>query len=319
MPEPGQLKPAVSVQGWRQFLTNRKDILDAYDSARDKARGREVQTFHGKVAEAKFRDWLGNFLPKRYGVTSGYVISVGMSSLDKRLHYDVIIYDVLNSPVLWVEDSPDQSKGGQSRAIPAEHVTGVLEVKAAFNPKNVKEAIEHLSTLKPLMQGLSSPDERYKVYLPSNFCCGLVFFELRADSEFSETALRTVTLGAELRQFFGGIILRGEGHDKPLTGRLMLTQGETPLKSDVGRSKASLLNPKQSPDSQSIQIGPDQHLGTMLMWSEVFFAQFAFDILTIMQGTYKTGFLSTFHGLGSEYKETVAKRMAQQDPKPDGR
>ena len=37
-------------QGWMQFLTSRKEMLDAFDSARQKAKTHEVETFHGKVA-----------------------------------------------------------------------------------------------------------------------------------------------------------------------------------------------------------------------------------------------------------------------------
>ena len=43
-------------------------------------------------------------------------------------HFDVIIYDELDAPVLWIEDTPDASPQGRSLAIPVEHVRGVLEV-----------------------------------------------------------------------------------------------------------------------------------------------------------------------------------------------
>ena len=52
-------------------------MLDAYDKAREQARIHEVETYHGKVAEAEFRKWLAGFLPKRYAVTSGYIVSPG--------------------------------------------------------------------------------------------------------------------------------------------------------------------------------------------------------------------------------------------------
>lgn len=127
----------VPSQGWKQILTARDDLLSAYDRARKQARAHEVETFHGRVAEAEFRRWLAGFLPKRYGVTSGYIISPGMDGNCKAPHFDVIIFDQLESPVLWIEDHSDASPQGRSRAIPVEFVQCVLEVKASFSAENV--------------------------------------------------------------------------------------------------------------------------------------------------------------------------------------
>ena len=52
-------------------------MLDAYDQARVNAKGHEIEVSHGPVAEALFRKWLSDFLPKRYGVTSGFIVSQG--------------------------------------------------------------------------------------------------------------------------------------------------------------------------------------------------------------------------------------------------
>ena len=75
-------------QGWKQILTSRKEMLDSYDRAREHARSHEVETYHGNVAEAVFRKWLSDFLPKRYGVTSGYIISPGLGESDKAPHFE---------------------------------------------------------------------------------------------------------------------------------------------------------------------------------------------------------------------------------------
>ena len=80
------------------------------------------------------------------------------------------------------------------------------------------------------------------MHLPSTFCCGLVFFNLLQKDQFSEAALSKVVSGIELRGFFGGLILRGEGHTKALTGRISLLRSETPIESTIGNSKQSLLN-----------------------------------------------------------------------------
>jgi len=73
-------------QGWKQFLTGRDEMLAAYDRARVHSSKRTVQTGHGNVAEAQFRKWLSEFLPKRYGVTSGFIISQGVPNSQDLVH-----------------------------------------------------------------------------------------------------------------------------------------------------------------------------------------------------------------------------------------
>ncbi|WP_354066846.1 DUF6602 domain-containing protein [Chryseobacterium limigenitum] len=73
-------------------------MLAAYDIAKDQESNRQVKTRHGLVSESQFRKWLSEFLPKRYGVTSGFIISPGISNSEQMVHYDVIIYDQLLLP-----------------------------------------------------------------------------------------------------------------------------------------------------------------------------------------------------------------------------
>lgn len=290
----GELKVAFPAQGWKQFLTSRGEMLAAYDSAKGKAGAHDVEVFHGNVAEAEFRKWLGRFLPKRFGVTSGYVISQGVKDSVKAPHFDVIIYDHLASPVLWIEDSPDRSEQGHSRAIPAEHVQSVLEVKAKFQSSSVESALLHLGELKALMSGMDAPNERYKLYLPSSFTCGVVFFELAAADIYNKAALDKIANEADLRGFFGGLILRAEDL-KAQTGRIVLLRSDTPMEGSIGKGKESLL---QAPTSDSFKSTDGSYRGAMLTWGEPFFAQFAFDLLAMLEGTFEPGRVSAFHGLG---------------------
>ena len=54
---PGLDLPLTGTQGWRQFLGARKKMLGAYDVAKEQAGGHEIQVWHGKVAEARVREW----------------------------------------------------------------------------------------------------------------------------------------------------------------------------------------------------------------------------------------------------------------------
>src|SRR5262249_347557 len=129
------------------------------------------------------------------------------------------------------------------------------------------------------------------------FICGIVFFELRKEQEYNESALTNALSGIDLRGFIGGVVLRGEGHTQPMSGRLMILRSETPIESTYHRSKESLL--QSAPMSDSIRVTDTLYFGMMLLWSEPTFAQFAFDLIALMQGTYEVGRLSSFHGIGT--------------------
>jgi hypothetical protein len=299
------LKIQFPSQGWKQISSARKEILDAYDSARDKTKAHEVEIFHGKVLEAALRKWLAEFLPKRYGVTSGYVVSPGIPSSVKAPHFDVIIYDQLDSPVLWTEGNPDSSAQGHSRAIPVEYVRGVLEVKSNFSATTVKVAIEHLRDLSPVMSGLDKPDDPYKLHLPLRFFCAVVFGELRQEALRSDAALAAMIEGAQLRTFVGGLVLRAHGHTTPSSGLIHLVQSKTPMEGTVGRTP---LNEFGLSDSE--QVEDNLHFAATIRWQESAFARFSFDVLALMNGTYRPGRLSSFYGQGDSITEMMKEAGA---------
>lgn len=208
----------------------------------------------------------------------------------------MIIYDVLNSPVLWIEEDADTSHAGRSMAIPAEHVLGVIEVKSKLDSTTASKAIEHLGDLKPILQSIDEPNEKYKLHLPPQFFCALVFMELSSQHEYSEAIFEKLLHGLDLRGFTGGLVLRGEGHSKPMSGRIKFACSKTPIESTVGRDKTSLL--KCLTMSNSICVEKDLHFLAMLNWEEIAFSRFAFDLVAIMQGTFDGG-ASSFHGMGN--------------------
>ncbi|MCW9708264.1 DUF6602 domain-containing protein [Fodinibius salsisoli] len=294
-------KKGFNTQGWKQFLTQRKQIIDAYDQAKAKGGLKKVQTDHGNVLEAEFRKWLEKFLPKRFAVTSGYIISQGLGGKEKAPHYDVIIYDALNSPVLWIDENPDSSSSGKSKAIPVEYVFGILEIKSSFNPKSVRDALKHLKELKPLMEGIDDPNERYKTYLPPNFFCATVFCEIRNENKRSKTAFNAFNKHQDLRRFYGGLILRKETEKTHSSGKIIPKWTNEPLPNQ------SMDNPErnlfESIWSKSFKVKKDLYTTMMIDWSQKNFAEFAFDLIALMQGTYKQNQLSSWHGIGMSIHE----------------
>ncbi len=284
------------MSGWVEFITEKLVILDAFERSKIRIVNRPTQTGKGSVAEAECRQWLARFLPKKYNVTSGYIISqadafTSRNKLkNKLLEYDVIIYDALNSPVLWYEDNSDSSEQGEKRAIPAEYVCGVLEVKSTFNEKNISYAFKKLNELAPLLAKIDDENELYKRYIPKNFYMGMVFFEyLKKDQEEHHKLLLNKLVPTNFqRGFMGGIILQAEGMDRSVTGDFQYFVGDE-------SSKYGGLAPNGW--SKSKEVWPGKHLQCLLHWSQSSFARFAFELIAVMNGTYRPGFASSLHGL----------------------
>jgi hypothetical protein len=287
---PGLDSPLTGTQGWRQFLGARKKMLDAYDAAKEEASAHEIQVWHGKVGEGWVRQWLARFLPKRYGVTSGYIVSQGQTEETKLPHFDVIIYDRLEAPVLWIENSPDATESGTSRAIPAEFVRSVMEVKATFNNHNVTAAIEHLCDLDSLLAGVDLPGEQFKKFLPQRFFTAIIFFELRNEDRNAFSALFKF-VPDQLRVWPGGLILRGEGLRRELSGKIGLTHNTNSPPVPIGPSGHDLLGFAWSESKQF----NGTYWSASLQWTSNEFSNFAFDVLAMLNGTYQLGRSSTHH------------------------
>jgi hypothetical protein len=298
----GECKKDPIRSGWSQFSTQKRKMVSDFGIFKEMSDNRPTETDKGKYAEALFRDWLEQFLPAKYGVTSGYIISQRDSFLPRNAlkgklrHYDIIIYNRLDSPVLWTEISPDHSMSGRIRAIPVEYVHGVLEVKSTLNAKNISDAFKKLNELAPLL-GNEDANEHYKQYLPANFYMGMIFFDLPEKEQKKLQLLNKLMPTNFLRGFFGGIILSAEGLDQGKTGRFTYTPvGNSPLFMANVKGR-TLISVEGEIWSDSIERSPGEHVVCMFGWSESNFSLFAFELINVMNGTYRPGFTSSWHGL----------------------
>lgn len=295
--------------GWKEFLESREEMLDSYDRAKGRNQSRPVRTEHGVTAEGVFRKWLGNLLPDQFGVTPGYVIpSLVSTSAYRLLHYDVIIYDRLSAPVLWVDGGDDTSEQGKSRAIPAEHVRAIYEIKASFNKKAAKDAIQKLQELGDL-----------KTFFIEPFHSGIVFFELPRSMVKKTQILKHLLPDSRLVNYTGGMILRCDLNlEMTALFRLFASSEETegteeclvPLAKDI-ESLAINENPQGQPTISEkgagllcFSDGTKWHFSKLygpivcdksgcihLSWSYNGFATFALDLLASLRGQrpHKTG------------------------------
>lgn len=277
---------------WPQFLVAKRAMLSAYDQALVHAKQQVVSTHHGLVGEAAVRAWLEGFLPKRYGVTAGHIRSQGLPKPYQTGHFDVIIYDQIEAPTLWIEDNKDKSDSGLVKIIPAEFVRAVLEVKAAFNRTTVRDAIAKLTELGPLTSGNDRKGENYPKFLPASTLLAMLFFELRVADQRDMEALNLIRNIQFQRPFYGAVILRGEGNHPDATALVEKYYSDVPH-AELNGPEGLLSGMVMSATTQLHSL----NVGATLRWGDIGFSQFAFDLLAILKGTYRRGFASSFHGM----------------------
>ena len=110
----------------------------------------------GQIAENVFRRILRETLPLRFGVTKGKVVSA-----DGKLscHLDVIIYDAMNFPALFIDDNDNQ-------ILPIEGVYAVIEVKSNLTKSSLVEAFQELSSVRDIHPGYICSNNELVDYRP---------------------------------------------------------------------------------------------------------------------------------------------------------
>lgn len=248
------------------------------------------------MGEAMVRKFLEDFLPGRFGVTSGYLISQGMPASAPLLHYDVIIYDRIDSPVLWAYGTPDNSQAGNRRAIPVEYVHGLLEVKSRLTKASCSEAAKKLQEVDPLLGGQNSSSEPYPVYLHRDFWRGAVFLDLMSADANKGDLLDAMLPLLGARGFYGVYVARGEGQDEDSSGRIQLLRSDRPFATSFIQDQQTFLHGGTYPQSMQNGFG-QRHESLWVDWSKDSFVRFFFGMLQMMQGQIGVRAIPTLHGM----------------------
>lgn len=213
--------------------------------------------------------------------------------------------------MLWAEGRDGTGRDIQSRAIPVEYVKGVIEVKSSFDANTAEDAVEHLCDLSYLLESLDREDAPYKQFLPKDYICLLVFFELRSnpylpDARRAASAKRTIRQALDklheaekLRGYRGSLVLRGAGRPDLETARPTWAYVSLPNSSSMAGNH-QLVNVADIGDdvvlSSQFSLDDESTWKLFMAWNTGGFAHFAFDLLAMLKGTYQPGQLSSPYG-----------------------
>ena len=200
--------------GLTALEAERTKLLQEYDAAVAQAEDDPVKTEQGVSCEASFRSFLERFLPRKYGVTKGYIITPDREYSGPLEEWDIIIYDAMESPVLFVRRNRDENEVAGMRGIPVEYVRGVVEVKATFNKAMAAKATDKLLKLRQFLKTKDEPPQYEETHLPSGFKAFAVFFETKvANSKEYTNALGALAPFWQTDpsvEFRRGLIIRGQ-------------------------------------------------------------------------------------------------------------
>lgn len=93
----------------------------------------------GSEAEQLVRKFLGDHIPKRFAVGSGFIIDPH-DTVSRQT--DVVVYDSFNCPVYRASDS--------AGIFPSDNVAAVVEVKSSLNTAELEDCFEKISSVKRL-------------------------------------------------------------------------------------------------------------------------------------------------------------------------
>ncbi len=223
------IEPRLKHVGADAILAERAKMLGLYDSAKAQAADDPVKVEHGNVAEEIFRNYLRRFLPKKYGVAKGHILTRDLTYAGPLEEWDVIIYDILESPILYVRDDA----GGTPRlGIPAQYVKAVVEVKATLTQSSVESVTQKLLKLEQFKRIPGNDRERRADFFPWGFFSWAVFFETatRNRADYIKCLNKLQPLGIhKFTQFEGAMVLRSQ-NDPHASGVIssMMTGQERP-------------------------------------------------------------------------------------------
>lgn len=277
--------------GVDSFLTERKNILNLYDKAKEQTSDDPVKVDHGFEGEALVRDWLSTFLPKRFGVCKGFIITTNLELEGTLEEWDIIIYDAIESPILYTRGETGKNENEIKRAIPIEYVRGVIEVKATLSPKNAEKAVNKLLKLQAFLGENKAP--AYPEFLCHPFISSVIFFETKvknlSDYRKSLDHFLKIKLETPLIPFLGSLVPRSQV-EPDHSGYLQFIESD---------SKIGFRDVFELSSEFELANGKFGIFGSLLGYGANQYQTYMFDLLACLKGT-KSNLVSSFYGLNFE-------------------
>lgn len=130
--EPLKDKPTL-----KELMLAKQDEMEAALSANRRVMPHEGEK--GAAAELRWREMLESYLPKRYTVSSGFVVDHNGDTSDQ---IDVIVHDKQYSPFLF--------HAGTSCFVPAESVYAIFDAKQAISKKTLEDTGDKVNSVRVL-------------------------------------------------------------------------------------------------------------------------------------------------------------------------
>jgi len=112
----------------------------------------------GSYREKIIHDWLRLYVPKKYGIASGFVIN---SENKISTQCDLIIYDIYNTPQIQTDEN--------QKFFPIETVLAIGEIKSDIQSfADLKGYVKKLSEVKKMRSEIKNPKPYYK-HIPGDF------------------------------------------------------------------------------------------------------------------------------------------------------
>lgn len=151
----------------------------------------------GRTRETIVEKFLRHFLPKKYSVGTGEIVS---SSGQITKQQDVVIYDEFNAPMFY--------KNKETVVFPAECIYATIEVKSHLNESELIESIENIISVKTLKRdaylklGLNSIQaKQLRAYYRAFFDYEGSFFPIYS-CIFAYDSIKLETLAKYLNSYF---------------------------------------------------------------------------------------------------------------------
>jgi hypothetical protein len=159
--------------------------------------------------EESLRQLLGAFLPKRFGVTKGKIVN---SAGNKSRHLDLIIYDALNCPSLFLDEHANQ-------LLPVEGVYSAVDIKTTLTSTALADAFENLNSVYALSERQDTSTNDFVTCCPPN----LAVFSFGADRSLEAIAKQFDSLSNAhpATESFSDYSTKSPGHEDH-TGRYFM-------------------------------------------------------------------------------------------------